>query len=64
MAGIPSQCPERGNAKTWKKEINIIRFVSIRGLFAEQIKKALGYYKVTYRCHSCGFHQKYNTESS
>ena len=62
MAHIPTNCPKCGETTAWKKRINFIRFVSIRGLFAEPIKKAIGYYKVTYCCQSCGFRQKYDTE--
>jgi len=64
MADIPSKCPKCGKTESWKKEINAIRFLSIRGLWARPIKKAIGYYKVTYRCHNCGFRKEYETEAS
>ncbi len=71
MAGIPEKCPACGNRAQWKEQINIFtsgipiggkaRFhlFSIRGLFAYPIKKALGFYTVTYRCRECGFREKY-----
>ena len=70
MKGIPSKCPKCGRSKVWKEEVNAftsgipvgatrIRFLVIRGIFAEPIKKKLGFYKVKYRCHHCGFEEHY-----
>ena len=75
MAGIPSKCPKCGN-KAWKEEVNAfksgisvgglgrIRLFTLRGLLAEPIKEAAGCYKVTYRCHNCGFRKEYATEDA
>ena len=76
MAGIPSKCPRCGRAKAWKEEVNAltsgipvgslgrIRFGVPRGILARQIKKAMGCYKVYYRCHNCGFRKEYETEDA
>lgn len=72
MAGIPAKCPKCGRSKAWKEEVNPctsgistgfgrVRFgISVRGLFARPIKRAMGFYKVTYRCHHCGFRKEYD----
>jgi uncharacterized protein (DUF983 family) len=71
MSGIPSKCPKCGRTKEWKEIVNPsgagipTRFgrvrtgIIVKGLFAKPIKRALGFYKVTYRCHRCGFRQEY-----
>ena len=76
MAGIPSKCPKCGRTKAWKEEVNAftsgipvgvfgrIRIGALRGLLARPIMKAMGYYKVTYRCHNCGFRKEYETEDA
>ncbi len=77
MAGIPSKCPKCGRTKAWKEEVNAfksgiplgggllrIRFGMGPGLFARPIKRAMGCYKVTYRCHNCGFRKEYETEDA
>ena len=76
MAGIPTKCPKCGKTKAWKEEVNAfksgisvgglgrIRISAPRGLLARPIKKAAGYYKVTYRCHNCGFRKEYPTEDA
>ncbi len=64
MAGIPSKYPKCGKTKAWKEEINPIRFFALRGLLARPVKKAIGYYKVTYRCHNCGFRKEYEAGGS
>ena len=76
MAGIPSKCPKCGKTKAWKEEVNAfksgisvgglgrIRIGVPRGLLARPIKKAMGCYRVTYRCHNCGFHKEYETEDA
>ncbi len=76
MAGIPSKCPRCGKTKTWKEEVNPfktgisigglgrIRIGVPRGVLARPVKKAIGCYKVTYRCHSCGFRKEYKTEDA
>lgn len=72
MNGIPTKCPKCGRAKTWKEEVNIfksgilvrglgrVRFGTPRGLLAKPFMKAAGYYKVTYRCHNCGFQKEFD----
>ena len=71
MSGIPSKCPKCGKPKAWKEEINphtsgiptafgrVRTGIIIKGLFAKPMKRALGFYKVTYRCHNCGFRKEY-----
>lgn len=71
MSGIPSKCPKCGNKKQWKEVVNpstsgiptafgrVRVGVVVRGLFARPVKRALGFYKVTYRCHRCGFRKEY-----
>ena len=73
MAGIPSRCPNCGNTKAWKEEVNAfksgipagafgrIRFGAPRGLLARPFMRAAGYFNVTYRCRSCGFRREYPT---
>ena len=74
MDKIPPKCPQCGRTKAWKEEVNAfksgiwcgpfwgrVRFCAPRGLFAEPIKRKMGYYKVTYRCHHCGFRKEYST---
>ena len=72
MTDIPSKCPKCGNIKSWKEDINpftsgiptafgrVRTGVAIRGLLSGPFKRALGFYKVTYRCHNCGFQKKYD----
>lgn len=72
MAGIPSKCPKCGRSKAWKEEINpstsgiptafgrVRTGIVVKGLFAKPIKRALGFYEVTYRCHNCGFREKFD----
>ena len=74
MTGIPSKCPKCGRTKAWKEELNAfksgisvgglgrIRFCVFRGLLARPVKKAAGFYKVTYHCCNCGFCKEYETE--
>ena len=74
MIGIPSECPKCGRTKAWKEEVNAfksgvsmsglgrIRLCVFRGLLARPAKKAAGFYKVTYRCHNCGFRMEYETK--
>ncbi len=74
MSGIPSKCPKCGRTKAWKEEVNAfksgipvgglgrIRIGTPRGLFARLFMRATDYYKVTYRCHNCGFCKEYHTE--
>lgn len=76
MAGIPEKCPKCGRTKAWKEEVNAfksgisvgilgrIRFGVPSGLLARPIKKAMGCYRVTYRCHHCGFRKEYETEDA
>lgn len=71
MHGIPSKCPKCGRSKAWKEEGNILtsgfpvgsavrfRIFSVRGMFAKPIKKKLGFNRVRYRCHTCGFAEDY-----
>lgn len=71
MDGIPAKCPKCGRAKTWKEEVNpftsgvptafgrVRTGVMVKGLFAKPIKRAMGFYEVTYRCRGCGFRKKY-----
>lgn len=71
MRSIPIKCPKCGNKRQWKEQVNPvtsgipvgnfvrIRLLSIKGLFAEPTKKALGFYRVSYRCHRCGFQEEY-----
>jgi len=73
MAGIPAKCPKCGRTKAWKEEVNPfksgiaigslgrIRFGGPTGLLARPIMRAAGYFKVTYRCHNCGFRKEYPT---
>jgi predicted nucleic-acid-binding Zn-ribbon protein len=73
MNAIPSQCPKCGKAKPWKEEVNPftsgiptaglgrVRIGTPRGILAGPIMRLLGYYKVTYRCHACGYREKYPT---
>ena len=35
------------------------RIFSVRGMFAKPIKKKLGFNRVRYRCHTCGFAEDY-----
>ena len=71
--GIPPKCPQCGKTEAWQEQLNIftsgipvgnratrIRLLVIRGLWAEPIKKRLGFYKVTYRCKSCGYTARYD----
>lgn len=73
MSSIPSKCPKCGSVKQWEEEVRPltsgipvgggavrIRFLSVRGLFARSIKEKLGFYRVTYRCHKCGFRKEYD----
>ena len=76
MSGIPSKCPNCGKRNAWKEEVNIFKSgISIggitririgigRGLLARPIMKALGCYKVTYRCRNCDFREEYDTEDA
>ena len=77
MAGIPSKCPKCGRVKAWKEEINALtsgipigggiirlRLLSVRGLLARPLMKEMGCYRVTYRCHNCGFRKEYDTQDS
>ena len=76
MGGIPAKCPKCGRNKAWKEEVNAfksgipvggfgrIRIGAPRGLLARPFMKAAGYYKVTYRCHNCGFRKEYETEDA
>ena len=71
MSGIPTKCPKCGKPKAWKEEINphtsgiptafgrVRTGIIIKGLFAKPVKRTLGFNKVTYRCHSCGFRKEY-----
>ncbi|MBQ3214737.1 MAG: hypothetical protein IJB11_01315 [Oscillospiraceae bacterium] len=73
MSTIPAQCPKCGKAQFWKEEVNPftsgiptsglgrVRICAPRGVLARPIMRLLGYYKVTYRCHHCGFSKKYPT---
>ena len=73
MAGIPSKCPKCGRTKAWKEEVNAfksgisvgglgrVRIGVPRGLLAIPVKKSMGCYNVTYRCHNCGFRKEYPT---
>lgn len=74
MAGIPSKCPKCGRTKAWKEEVNAfksgipvggglfrIRLGMGPGLLSGPIRRALGCYKVTYRCRNCGFRGEYPT---
>lgn len=69
IGGIPSKCPKCGETKAWKEEINPvtsgipagagrIRFFVIKGLFAKPVQRALGFRKVSYKCHNCGFRER------
>jgi predicted nucleic-acid-binding Zn-ribbon protein len=71
MGRIPLKCPKCGRTKAWKEEINPItsgvptafgrvRGIVVRGLFAKPMKRAMGCYKVTYRCHNCGFREEFD----
>ena len=76
MTPIPSKCPKCGKTKSWKEEVNAfksgipvggfgrIRLCVFRGLLARPVKKAAGFYKVTYCCHSCGFRKEYDTKDA
>lgn len=76
MAGIPSKCPKCGKTKAWKEEVNAFKSgVSVgglgririswgKGLLNRPLMKAAGCYKVTYRCHNCGFRKEYETEDA
>ena len=76
MAGIPFKCPKCGKTKAWKEEVNAfksgvsvgvlgrIRIGTPRGLLRRPVMKAMGCYKVTYRCHHCGFREEYETEDA
>lgn len=71
MGAIPGKCPKCGNAKQWKEVVSPatsgiptafgrVRIgVSVKGLFARPMKRAMGFYTVTYRCHRCGFRKEY-----
>ena len=71
MGGIPAKCPKCGKTKAWKEAVNPFTSgiptvldrvrvgIVVRGLFAKPAKRAMGFYKVTYRCHSCGFRKEY-----
>ena len=73
MANIPSSCPGCGS-RQWKERINAftsgiptagggrIRLISLRGFFAEPVKRKLGFYRVKYRCGKCGFEEKYDLD--
>ena len=72
MRGIPSKCPRCGKSKPWREEINVFRsglplgaFGRLRlgvpfGLFARPLRKAMGCYRVTYRCGRCGHREEYD----
>ena len=74
MAGIPSKCPKCRAAKAWKEEVNpftsgiptpfgrVRSGIVIKGLLARPIERAMGFYKVTYRCHKCGFRKEYSID--
>ena len=74
MGGIPSKCPKCGRTKAWREEINPftsgilmglfgrIRIGTGHGLLARPIKKAMGCYRVTYRCDKCGHREKYEID--
>jgi len=71
MSRIPSKCPKCGRAKAWKEAVNpftsgvptpfgrVRTGIAVKGLFAKPVKRAMGFYKVTYRCHGCGFREEY-----
>lgn len=71
MSGIPVKCPKCGRVKAWKEEVNPLTSgvptafgrvragIAVKGLFAKPIKRAMGFYKVTYRCRNCGFRKEY-----
>lgn len=71
MSGIPSKCPKCGRAKAWKEAVTPFTSgvptafgrvrvgVAVRGIFAKPVKRAMGCYRATYRCHNCGFRKEY-----
>ena len=71
MAGIPAKCPKCGKSKAWKEEVDpftsgvstpfgrVRAGIAVRGLFARPVKRAMGFYSVTYRCRGCGFRKEY-----
>jgi len=71
MREAPYECPQCGNRKKWKEEVNIftsgvptaafgrIRLFGLGGIFGSPLRKLFGLNKVSYRCGKCGFHKKY-----
>jgi hypothetical protein len=72
MGNIPQKCPKCGKVKTWKEKVNSFHSgvptafgrvqIGMKGLFAKPVKQALGFYKVTYQCHFCGFQEEFELE--
>ena len=74
MGNIPQKCPKCGKVKPWKEKVNpytsgvptacgrVRTGIIVKGLFAKPVKQALGFYKVIYRCHYCGFQKEFELE--
>lgn len=74
MAKIPAKCPQCGRTKAWQEEVNAfksgipvsplgrIRIGVPRGILARPFKKAMGCYRVTYRCKNCGHREEYELD--
>ena len=73
MARIPVKCPRCGRTKAWQEVIKPatsgiptrygrVRTTVVKGLFAKPIKRALGFYKVTYKCSKCGHREEYELD--
>ena len=72
MSVIPSKCPKCGKTKAWKEVIKpatsgiptafgrVRTGIVVKGLFAKPIERAFGFYRLTYRCRSCGFQKEYD----
>ena len=72
MAKIPAKCPKCGRTKAWQEVINPSRSgiptrfgrvrvgIVVKGLFAKPIQRALGFYKVTYKCSKCGHQEEFD----
>ena len=75
MGNIPQKCPKCGSVKAWKKKVNPVTSgvptafgrvrtgIMVKGLFAKPVKRALGFYNITYRCHHCGFQKEFSLEA-
>ena len=74
MARIPVKCPRCGRTKAWQEEVNAfksgipagplgrIRIGVPRGILARPFKKAIGCYRVAYRCKNCGHREEYELD--